>query len=60
LKKKFEKMSFDEIVKHISDTYIDVDALRHSPNECLICKEYYRILKKYDFIGLCKRWDYDD
>ena len=53
-------MSFDEIVKHISDTYIDVDALRHSPNECLICKEYYRILKKYDFIGLCKRWDYDD
>lgn len=47
--------TFEEVVKHYSDTYID-----KCKEECPLCNHMWEILEKYDFLGLTKNWDYDD
>ena len=50
-------MDFEEVIKHISDTYIDDCPIEGT---CEICNLYYKTLKKYKFTLLTKTWDYDD
>ena len=44
-------MNFEEVIKHLSDTYEKVC-------ECEICLNASKVLQQYEFLSLKKWWDY--
>ena len=53
-------MDFEEVIKHISDTYTEDCPTEKEKGNCEICNLYYKTLEKYKFTLLTKTWDYDD
>ena len=58
--KKEVKFNFEEVIKHISNTYIGDCPVEKEKGSCEICNYYFKILEKYKFTLNTKEWDYDD
>jgi len=54
--KRFEELTFAEVIKHLSEFYIEG---QHNKKECAVCSKAKEILNNHDF-SLTKYWDYDD
>jgi len=58
--KKETEYSFEDVIKHHSDTYTFDCPIEMEKGDCEICRLYFKILKKYDFSLNIKGWDYDE